>query len=188
MERTPTSRNRDTQIENLRDEEQLKRWERRKEMYFLFEQGYAFSDFADELSKKYGMSTSTLRRDWSRRRKWLLILGKIDDKKFQASKINLRIQAIMSVAWETYRLARKAKNSNAMVGAVEKLIRVSQHQVEIMQSIGVLAKEPDKIDAFVTTAGPMPWEDVPEVKIALDKIREKLAREKAAEQDVEAET
>lgn len=182
------SQNRDTPIENLRDEEQLKRWERRKEMYFLFEQGYGFSDFADEIAKKYNMTTSALRRDWSRRKKWLIVLGQIDDKKFQTSKINLRIRAIMNVAWETYRTARKNKNANAMVGAVEKLIRVSQHHVDIMQSIGVLAKEPDKIDAFVTTAGPMPWEQIPEVKLAVEKIREKLRAEKAAEQNVETET
>lgn len=181
------SQNRDTPpIENLRDEQQLKRWERRKEMYLLFEQGYKFSDFADEIAKSYGMTTSALRRDWSRRKKWLLILGQIDDKAFQISKINLRIRAIMNAAWEAFRTARKNKNTNAMVGAVEKLIRVSQHQVETMQSIGVLAKEPDKFDAVVTTAGPMPWEQVPEIKVALDKMREKLRAEKAAKQDVEA--
>ena len=53
---------------------------------------------------------------------------------------------------------------------------------------GVTQKLESKIDAVITSPGPMPWEQIPEVKLAVEKIREKLCAEKAAEQNVETET
>jgi len=164
-------------LESLRSERYIKRWERRKEMVLLFEQGYAFSDFVGELSKKYQLKSDAVERDWYRRKRWMPVLAEVGDKKFHVSRITMRIRAIMDVAWETYRAARKAKNTSSMVGAVEKLIRVSQHEVDIMQSIGVLTKEPEKIDAFISGPGALPWEQVPEVKLAMDKLKETFKAE-----------
>jgi len=149
-------------------------------MVFQYEQGFKFSDFVDPISKAYGIKPEALKRDWGRRKKWLPLLAQIDDKKFRISKIAMRIRAIMKVSWETYRSARKVKNHNAMVGAIEKLIRVSQHEVDILKSLGVFEKEPVKIDALVTSPRPMEWEQIPEVAEAVAKIREKLRKEKEA--------
>ena len=185
------SANKGDHIENLRNERYTKRWERRKEMVMLYEQGYAFSDFVEQLSEKYKMKPDTVERDWHRRKKWLPVLAKIDDKQFHISKISMRIRAIMDAAWQTFRAAAKAKNTSSMVGAVDKLMRVSQHEVDIFQSLGVLEKTPEKIDAVITTAGPMKWEEIPEVKAALEKIRENQQKEadalKAADEKKAAE-
>lgn len=155
-------------------------------MVILYEQGYAFSDFVSQLSEKYGLKPDTVERDWHRRNKWLPVLAQVEDKKFHINKIVMRIRAIMEACWETYRSARTVKNSNAMVGAVEKLIRVSQHEVDIMQSLGILSKEPEKIDALITQAGPMPWQEIPEVKAAVEAIQKKMRQEREAEKAVDS--
>lgn len=173
-------------LENLRLETQLKRWERRREMIGLYSEGYRFSDFADQVAEKYNLNVKALGRDWDRRKHWLPILAKVDDPKLQVSKIVMRMRRIAEAAWQTYRSARKANNQNAMVGAVEKLIRVSQHEVDIMQSLGILSKEPEKIDALITQAGPMPWQEIPEVKAAVEAIRKKMREEREAEKAVQA--
>ena len=104
--RTNLSQNRDIPLENLRKEKAIKRWERRKQMLFQYEQGYEFSEFVDAISKAYGIKPEALKRDWGRRKKWLPLLAQIDDKKFRISKIVMRIRAIMNASWETYRSAR----------------------------------------------------------------------------------
>lgn len=171
-----------TPLNNLRREETVRRWERRKMMVTKYEQGYSFTDFADAIAKEFKVTVTALKRDWARRKEWLPILAQVDDKKFRISQVAMRIRAIMDVCWETYRAARKANNHNACVGAIEKLIRVSQHEVDIFQSLGVLEKEPTKIDAFITTPGTMPFEELPEVKEARERIAERLRAEKDANQ------
>lgn len=173
-------------MDTLRHEKQLLRWERRKLMYLTYIQGYDFTDFADEISKKYGLTPAALERDWGRRDKWIPILVEIQEPEVDIASSLMKLTAIQHAAWETYRAARKANNHNAMVGALEKLTRLAVREVEVKQSLGVLAKEPDRLDAMITTSGPMPWNDIPEVKVAVQKIRERLKAEKAANKEDES--
>lgn len=171
------------QLETLIHEAKLKRWERRKEMVGLYSEGYKLSDFVDEIAKKYSLTPAAVERDWGRRKKWMPVLAELDDPTFKVTEIVLRMRRVGEAAWTTYRMAKASKNHNAMVGAIEKLIRISVRETEMLQSLGVIRKEAEKIDAFVTTAGPMPWENIPEVKDALEAIRQKMRAEKAAEAD-----
>lgn len=169
-----------TQMPNLRTEKHIERWERRKQMVNAYSQGYSFSDFADKVCEKFGVSYEALRSDWNRRKKWMPQLVQIDDKGMRVANLMLQIRAIQNEAWTAYRAAMANKNHNAAVGAIEKLIRIVKHEVEICQSLGILHAEATKIDALVTTTGALPWEEIPEVKEAVERIREQLRKQKEA--------
>lgn len=177
------SANRETKelTETLSREKRLKRWERRKEMIGLYCEGYSFSNFADQVSQTYGITVNALERDWARRHKWMPILAQVEKPELHMDRLILTMRRIGEAAWQTYRSARAIKNHNAMVGALEKLIRVSVRETELLQSLGVIRKAAEKIDAVITTTGPMPWENIPEVQEALTKLRERMQKEKGAE-------
>lgn len=164
--------------------------ERRREMVKLFVEGYMLSDFADQLAKKYLCPVSALVRDWKRRKEWMPMVATVEDPELHIATIMLRFQAVSDACWVTYRMAKKAGNVKAMNGAVGELTRLLKHEVDVLQSLGVLHVEPERLDARVTqlNVGPMPWEEIPEAKEALQRIREKLRKEKELENAQRLET
>lgn len=168
----------------------LKLLERRREMVKLFVEGYMLSDFADQLAKKYVCPVSAVLRDWKRRKQWMPMVATVEDPELHIATIMLRFKAVSDACWVTYRMAKKAGNVKAMNGAVGELTRLLKHEVDVLQSLGVLHVEPEKLDAKITQmhVGPMPWEEAPGVKEGLQKLRERFQREKDAEAAQHVET
>ena len=122
------------------------RWERRKEMVRLFGEGYPLSNFEQVLCNKYHVSIGAVRRDWTRRNEWLPILARIDDPNFKISEILVDLRHTREAAWETYREAKKVNNQNAMVGAIGRLKELIATEVDILQSLNMLPREPLRIE------------------------------------------
>jgi len=119
-------------------------------------------------------------RDWKRRKQWMPLVATVEDPELHIAQIMMRFQAVSDACWVTYRMARKAGNLKAMNGAVAELTRLLKHEVDVLQSLGVLHVEPERIDAQITQfkSGPMPWEQIPEVARGLERLRERMRKEK----------
>lgn len=168
----------------------LKLLERRREMVKLFVEGYMLSDFADQLAKKYVCPVSAVLRDWKRRKQWMPLVATVEDPELHIAMIMLRFKAVSDACWVTYRMAKKAGNVKAMNGAIGELTQLMKHEVDVLQSLGVLHVEPQKLDAQITQykAEPMPWEQIPWVKKELDRLRAQFDKEKEAEAAQRVET
>jgi hypothetical protein len=119
---------------------------------------YMLSDFADQLAKKYLCPVSAVLRDWKRRKQWMPLVATVEDPELHIATIMLRFQTVSDACWVTYRMAKKAGNVKAMNGAIGELTRLLKHEVDVLQSLGVLHVEPERLDAQITQfkAGPMP--------------------------------
>jgi hypothetical protein len=133
------------QRQTLRHEKQLQRWERRKQMVRQWAEGRLLSEYEDAISKLFNISVIAIQRDWGRRKRWMPVLAHMEDAKFKMSDILLRVQRIGEACWETYRMAKKANNMNAMVGALDKLLSLAVRETELCQSLGILPKIAEKL-------------------------------------------
>jgi len=159
----------------------VERWDMRREIIELITQGYRITQIADEIGKKYGLTGQGVLTDWKRRKKWLPELAKIEDVDALVQTVILQLKATTSNGWTVYRQALKNKNENAAIAALKHISKNVEITVELLQSLGKVTKAAEKIDAVIMTPGPMEWEKIPEVATALEKIREKMRKEKAAE-------
>ncbi len=80
-------------------------------------------------------------------------------------------------------MAKKAGNLKAMNGAVAELTRLLKHEVDVLQSLGVLHEEPERIDAQIRQLKPttMPWEQIPEIAAEIERLKERFRKEKQLE-------
>jgi len=150
-------------------------------MFRLYTEGYMFSDFVDEVALKYQVSVDCVKRDWVRRKEWLPQIVEVQDRELHVSMIMLRFRAVSNAAWTTFRMARKAGNLKAMIGAVGALTQLLKSEVDMLQSLGVLHVEPSRIDAVIRKAQGMPWQLDPDMQRAIQRLKARLRREESQE-------
>lgn len=122
---------------------QLEMLERRKLMLESNQRGVPYTKWVKEIAEKYNVSERTIRGDWTNRDTWLPQIVSTDS----IQKLFLELLAeLKSVREEYWTIAKTAANENARVGALNSLKEIIFRQVGLLQSIGLVHKEPDRIE------------------------------------------
>jgi hypothetical protein len=126
---------------------------------------------ADELNIEY----ETVLKDWVRRVRWIDRLLKMQDPTlFQ--EITHNFTQIRRAAWMEY---AKGDNTAAKVGALRVVEQATKDEIEVMQSIGAVARLP--VETTLTIAQ-TPFDADPEIRKLLAASAAKQKAEKDAPQ------
>jgi len=117
--------------------------ERRIQMIQDLSIGVPLKEEVEILSQKYKVGTYAIYKDWKRRDKWINEVVNIKDTETTA------LELISFLNWlkaRANRLVLEADNSNAKIGAIRAATEISMRIFEILQSTGLIRKEPEKLE------------------------------------------
>ena len=114
---------------------------RRSEMLEFYRQGVKISNWAPILAQKYQINEEAIKRDWSRRNKWVHIFVKIDDPFLMAKKIVAENELLMS---DAYRLFENSDDPRSTVQLMWLRLKIWKEYVSLMRELGLF--QPLKVD------------------------------------------
>lgn len=140
---------------------------RRRDMIELVhKQGKTPTEASRELAEKYEAEAVTIQSDWSRRQDWNLDLVGIDlekaDQLLSDSLVTYRLA--QSELWEIY---RSAESKSVQLGAIKELMKSGPEMVDLLQSLGIIEKEPEKFEGKIE-------KEVKELNLSWEKIEKEL--------------
>ena len=116
--------------------------ERRKQMLRSHFRGIPTTEWVATLATEYGVEPIAIWQDWRRRKSWIADVFELADV---ADEINMSMAKLKDVEEEAWRACEKATNSQSKAAALNIISRVVKDRIEILQSLGMIYKEPEKI-------------------------------------------
>lgn len=122
-------------------------FERRLEMFRLHLHGIKPTRIIRQMleDKAITVSEPTLWRDWQTRNEWMPVITKIT-KGAGDLPVAETIGALMEARRLAFNTYLRADNPNARVGALRIIKELVETEVGLRQSLGLLSKEPDKVE------------------------------------------
>lgn len=116
---------------------------RRKEMFALVvKNGKPVGDACEKVAEKYGVSPSTVRDDWSRRKEWLPSLFRIKNAATIVFDILAEQQSVKEELWKiaTVELATQASR----IRALEVISKINQSLIDMLYELGIIELKNEK--------------------------------------------
>jgi len=120
-------------------------FERRTEMLRDVCRGVPLKLIVKDLAEKYGVSVKSVYADWEKRNEWMSQIVQLEDKSLVYELVE-GLKQIIPAAWIEY---EKGDNTAARVGALKVAQKTYRDLIEVLQSIGVIEKKPEQIEASV---------------------------------------
>lgn len=120
--------------------------ERRRKMFFMVTQGIERSKVISKLSREYGVAERTLKDDWYSRNDWLSEVFDVEDSDSVIADILAEQKLVKREKWKLY---RQSELENIQLGALKGIEATNENLLDMMQSIGRVDEEPQKIDMDV---------------------------------------
>lgn len=133
----------------------LERLEMRRELFSSITRGSKLTAACEDIVKKYQeqgihVTFNALRKDWSRRDKWLPLLAKLEDEQNLVSSLMLEMQEARVESWRLYEQARESNNENAAVGVLKAIGDSICNQFKLLQSLGKIYKAATTVQGVET--------------------------------------
>lgn len=105
--------------------------------------GFRPYEICDTLSEKYRVSPKTISNEWSRRNEWLSELYTIEEHDNAVEILLAQRDEINKALWD---LHENSPNDNVRLGAMNAASKLNKESLEMLQSVGKVSREPDKIE------------------------------------------
>lgn len=116
---------------------------RRKRMLELHYAGLNPAKIVETVAQKYDVNKKTVERDWNRRDTWEKLIWAAVDAKTDFKKL---LNYLTLAEEAAYNLSKTATPDFAKVGALKTLIETVARHIELQQSLGILHKEPERLE------------------------------------------
>jgi hypothetical protein len=117
--------------------------ERRKKMLKFHFRGISATEWVSLVAQEYGITEIAIWQDWRRRKSWLSKVFNLNDV---VDEINMNMVELMNVKEEAWRTYHKAENAQSKAAALKIVARAIVDKIEILQSLGEVHREPQKIE------------------------------------------
>jgi len=117
--------------------------ERRSKMLNLYGKGVKLSTLVSDLAREYRVKQHTVYVDWGRRGEWLEDIVGLKNAGFGTIIIS-NVKQIVPNAWKEF---LTAPSSRERVNALRLILDVNTRMFEMLQSLGKIAKVPEKFEA-----------------------------------------
>jgi len=145
--------------------------ERRRRTAALIFQGLPKTDVFEKVAEKYDCSPVTVKNDWFNRKKWMREVWDLEDEQ---AIINDIIAETKWIKERYYQIYENTEHGNNKLGALKGIRQCNKDLIEILQDMGILTKEPNKVELTGKDGGPLEitavaqmadeWEDVEEIE------------------------
>jgi len=116
--------------------------ERRPKMLTLRSQGVPLKTIIKDFVREYGVSKQALYKDWKKRNQWAREIARLEDPALLDELIQ-GLKQIIPNAWYEY---KTNPNPSVKLGALKLAQQTYITLIEILQSMGIVAKEPIRIE------------------------------------------
>ena len=117
--------------------------ERRKKMLKFHFRGISAMKWVAELAQSYKVSEIAIWQDWRRRKTWISDVFELNDI---ADDLNMNMAELANVKEEAWRTYQEATTAQAKALALKIILGAIRDKIEILQSLGEVHKEPQKIE------------------------------------------
>lgn len=117
--------------------------QRRKDMSKLIFKGFDKHKVFEKIADKYGVSEKTLENDWALRNKWMMEVWDLSDDEDIINDIIAEHKLVKEMYYDTY---REAVQESTKIGALKGVRKCNKEILEMLQSMGVISKEPNKLE------------------------------------------
>ena len=116
----------------------------RRQLVAMRNRGISLEKCMDIINKNHGIAKATVKQQWYDRKSWLLEVFDLDyeDTNQLINDLIAERKAIKEALWEVI----ETSGGNARIGAVREINKIDDSLLELLQSLGLIHKEPQKID------------------------------------------
>lgn len=117
--------------------------QRKRELAKLIFSGMSRYQAFEKIAEDYDVMKSTVKNNWANRKSWLRDVFDIGDVE------NITELLLSEQRWlrdKYMEVFEKAKSDNSKVGCLNAIRESNQQMVELMQELGVMEKQADKLD------------------------------------------
>lgn len=148
--------------------------------------GVTPSQAIDSVAKKFSSDPESVRRDYTRRKEWARQVTQVDDPAMIYERI-ASLKEVRNKAWQEYLFYQNIEDvvikrdvGNMRLGALKLAQSTEIELIKFLQSVGMVEKAPEKIQATMEVSSAFPYLLDPSIKAMTDQFLAKLKAEKEA--------
>lgn len=115
----------------------------RRKLVAMRNRGIPLEVCAEKINEEFGIKEKTIKQQWYDRKSWLTEVFDLDyeDTEQLINDLVAEKKTIKEVLWGVIQNG----GSNAKIGAVRELNKIDESLVEMLQGLGLIYKEPEKL-------------------------------------------
>lgn len=131
--------------------------DRRKKLSGLIFKGIEKQKAFKIIAKDFDCSPRTVKNDWASRDEWMLGVWDLDDEN---KIINDTVSEHRYIKEKFYELYDEAQYGNNKLGALKGAKECNKELIDILQSLGIVSEEPNKLELTGKDGGPLEITDM----------------------------